>query len=192
MGWDTALEQREGRAFRHFLLCRGTIVCRRNAAAASRGNFTLAGYLRLLSRPHTSGRDLRKRISQTLVEPQRSAQPTWQSRYRLSGHCERVTGPVTLSQAQLAANRTDYLGDVLAHPLNDSFYQLCADMIFGNDTSSVFLATEVTNEGVEGGREEKTETGHAQPPEQHRCAQRLPHFRACSGRNGEWGNAKNE
>jgi uncharacterized protein len=36
---------------------------------------------------------------------------------------ERVTGPATLSQAQLAANRTDYLGDVLAHPLNDSFYQ---------------------------------------------------------------------
>ena len=62
-------------------------------------------------------------------------------------------------------------------------------MIFGNDTSSVFLATEVTNEGVEGGREEKAETGHAQHPEQHRCAQRLPHFRACSGRNGEWGNA---
>src|SRR5215510_8624958 len=44
---------------------------------------------------------------------------------------------------------------------------LCADMIFGNDTSSVFLATEVTNEGVEGGREEKAETGHAQHPEQH-------------------------
>src|SRR5215831_12645271 len=55
---------------------------------------------------------------------------------------------------------------------------LCADMIFGNDTSSVFLATEVTNEGVEGGREEKAETGHAQHPEQHRCAQRLPHFSA--------------
>jgi hypothetical protein len=62
---------------------------------------------------------------------------------------------------------------------------LCADMIFGNDTSSVFLATEVTNEGVEGGREEKAETGHAQHSEQHRRAQRLPHFRACSGRNGE-------
>ncbi len=36
---------------------------------------------------------------------------------------ERATGPATLSQARLAANRTDYLGDVLAHPLNDSFYQ---------------------------------------------------------------------
>jgi len=65
-------------------------------------------------------------------------------------------------------------------------------MIFGNDTSSVFFATEVMNEGVEGGREEKAETGHAQHPEEHRCAQRLPHFRACSRRNGEWGNAKNE
>src|SRR5262249_27559663 len=86
MGRDAALEQREGRAARHFLLCRGAMVCRRNAATASRGNFTLAGHLRLLSRPHTSGRDLCKRISQTLVEPQRSAQPTRQSGYRLSGH----------------------------------------------------------------------------------------------------------
>jgi len=36
---------------------------------------------------------------------------------------ERVTGPAHLSQAELAANRADYLGDVLAHPLNDSFYR---------------------------------------------------------------------
>ena len=36
---------------------------------------------------------------------------------------ERVTGPANLSQEQLAANRADYLGDVLAHPLNDSFYR---------------------------------------------------------------------
>jgi predicted acyl esterase len=36
---------------------------------------------------------------------------------------ERVTGPANLSQAELAANRADYLGDVLAHPLNDSFYR---------------------------------------------------------------------
>jgi len=35
---------------------------------------------------------------------------------------ERVTGPANLSQAELAAKRADYLGDVLAHPLNDSFY----------------------------------------------------------------------
>src|SRR5262249_35517530 len=125
MGRDAVLEQREGRVARHFLLCRGAMVCRRNAAAASRGNFTLARHLRLLSRPHTSGRDLRKRISQTLVAPQRSAhpprQPDTDCRDIYTG--ERVTGPATLSQAQLAANRTDYLGDVLAHPLNDSFYQ---------------------------------------------------------------------
>jgi predicted acyl esterase len=36
---------------------------------------------------------------------------------------ERVTGPANLSQTELAANRADYLGDVLAHPLNDSFYR---------------------------------------------------------------------
>src|SRR5262245_36856629 len=60
------------------------------------------------------------------------------------------------------------------------------------NASSVFLTAELTNEGVEGGREQKAEAGHAQHPEQHGCAQRLPHFRACSGRNGEWGNAKNE
>jgi len=35
----------------------------------------------------------------------------------------RVTGPATLSPAELAANRADYLGDVLAHPLNDAFYR---------------------------------------------------------------------
>ena len=54
------------------------------------------------------------------------------------------------------------------------------------------LAAELTNEGVEGWREQKAETGHAQHSEQHRCAQRLPHLRACSGRNGEWGDAQNE
>jgi predicted acyl esterase len=36
---------------------------------------------------------------------------------------ERVTGPAMLSPAELAANRADYLGDVLAHPLNDAFYR---------------------------------------------------------------------
>jgi predicted acyl esterase len=36
---------------------------------------------------------------------------------------ERATGPTTLSAAELAANRVDYLGEVLAHPLNDSFYR---------------------------------------------------------------------
>jgi uncharacterized protein len=36
---------------------------------------------------------------------------------------ERVTGPAALSPTELAANRADYLGDVLAHPLNDAFYR---------------------------------------------------------------------
>jgi uncharacterized protein len=36
---------------------------------------------------------------------------------------ERVTGPATLSAEELAANRVDYLGDILAHPLNDAFYR---------------------------------------------------------------------
>jgi hypothetical protein len=36
---------------------------------------------------------------------------------------KRVTGPVELSPAELSANRADYLGDVLAHPLNDEFYR---------------------------------------------------------------------
>ncbi len=58
--------------------------------------------------------------------------------------------------------------------------------------SSVLLATELADEGVEGWREEKAKAGYAQHSEQHRCAQRLPHLRACSGRNGEWGNAQNE
>src|SRR5712691_7117101 len=36
---------------------------------------------------------------------------------------ERVTGPASLSPEELAQNRADYLGDVLAHPLNDDFYR---------------------------------------------------------------------
>jgi predicted acyl esterase len=35
---------------------------------------------------------------------------------------ERTTGPAALSPDELAQNRADYLGDVLAHPLNDSYY----------------------------------------------------------------------
>ncbi|HVA14520.1 MAG TPA: CocE/NonD family hydrolase [Stellaceae bacterium] len=35
----------------------------------------------------------------------------------------RTTGSESLSQEQLAANRADYLGDLLAHPLNDAWYQ---------------------------------------------------------------------
>jgi uncharacterized protein len=35
----------------------------------------------------------------------------------------RTTGPESLSDEELAANRADYLGDLLAHPLNDAWYQ---------------------------------------------------------------------
>jgi pimeloyl-ACP methyl ester carboxylesterase len=45
----------------------------------------------LLSRPHASGRYLRERISQAVVEPQRPTQSTRQSGYRVSGHLHRRT-----------------------------------------------------------------------------------------------------
>src|SRR6516165_9470586 len=98
---------------------------------------------------------------------------------------ETAARPVRRLKWQLAQSReivveTYRVKSLLLHVVNWQGHlsgqhapSLCADMIFGNDTSSVFLATEVTNEGVEGGREEKAETGHAQHPEQHRCAQRL-------------------
>src|SRR5262245_20131071 len=58
--------------------------------------------------------------------------------------------------------------------------------------ASALLATELADEGVEGGGEEKAKTGYAQHPEQHRCTERLAHLRACSGRDGERGNAQDE
>ena len=36
---------------------------------------------------------------------------------------ERTTGPDVLAAAQLAANRVDYPGDILAHPLDDDWYR---------------------------------------------------------------------
>jgi uncharacterized protein len=35
----------------------------------------------------------------------------------------RTTGPASLSAEELTANRADYLSDLLAHPLNDAWYQ---------------------------------------------------------------------
>ncbi len=35
----------------------------------------------------------------------------------------RTTGAAALTPEQLAANRADYVGDILAHPLNDAWYQ---------------------------------------------------------------------
>jgi hypothetical protein len=65
----------------------------------------------------------------------------------------------------------------------------------GADTANapcVLLATELANEGVEGGCEGKAKQGHAEHPEQHRCTQRSPHLCACSGRDGKRGNAQDE
>src|SRR6516165_1075881 len=58
--------------------------------------------------------------------------------------------------------------------------------------SHVFLATELADEGVEGGCEYKAKTRHAHHAEQDRRTERLPHFRACSGRNGKRADAQNE
>ncbi len=42
---------------------------------------------------------------------------------------ERNTGPANLSSAELAGNRTDYIADVLAHPLLDDWYRArCPDL----------------------------------------------------------------
>ncbi len=41
----------------------------------------------------------------------------------------RTTGPASLTREQLIANRTDYMGDVLAHPLLDDWYRArCPDL----------------------------------------------------------------
>src|SRR5262245_5374789 len=54
------------------------------------------------------------------------------------------------------------------------------------------LATELADEGVEGWGEEKTKTGYAHHPEQHRRAERLAHLCARAGRDRERGNAEDE
>src|SRR5262245_22841067 len=46
---------------------------------------------------------------------------------------------------------------------------------------SVLLATELANEGEEGGCEDNAKQSHAQHPEQHRCTERLPHLCARRG-----------
>src|SRR5260370_41910792 len=51
--------------------------------------------------------------------------------------------------------------------------------------SYTFLAAEAADEGVEGGREEEAEAGHARHPERHRGAQRLLHLGTGSRWNGE-------
>jgi len=42
---------------------------------------------------------------------------------------ERTSGPASLTADELVANRADYIGNILAHPLNDAWYQeRCPDL----------------------------------------------------------------
>src|ERR1700758_3416936 len=51
---------------------------------------------------------------------------------------------------------------------------------------------EVADESVEGRREQQTEGGDTEHPEEHSGSDGLPHLRACSGRHGERENAEDE
>ena len=51
---------------------------------------------------------------------------------------------------------------------------------------------EAADDGVEGGREQQAEAGHAQHSEQHRRVERLSHLGAGAGRDRERGDAENE
>ena len=89
------------------------------------GDFAVAGHLRFLSRPHASRRNLFRRLSEALVDSERTAKSVWRSRYnRIDIYTgERVTGPASLTPEELKANASDYLEDVLKHPLCDDFYK---------------------------------------------------------------------
>ena len=52
----------------------------------------------------------------------------------------RTTGTDSLSDEQLAANRADYLGDLLAHPLNDAWYQSRTPDVRKIDTPTLVVA----------------------------------------------------
>src|SRR5262252_6920994 len=125
MGGHAAMEQRESRAARYFLLRRGAMVCGRDAAAACAAILPWQGtydFYRDRTRQdgiYASG--FLKRWWNRSVLRNQHGNPDTDCPDIYTG--ERVTGPATLSQAQLAANRTDYLGGVLAHPLNDSYYR---------------------------------------------------------------------
>ena len=58
--------------------------------------------------------------------------------------------------------------------------------------SCAFLLTDLADEGVEGRRKQKAEARYTQHPEQHRRAQRTPHFGACPRCQGERRNAQDE
>ena len=52
----------------------------------------------------------------------------------------RTTGTESLSDEQLTANRADYLGDLLAHPLNDAWYQSRTPDVRKIDTPTLVVA----------------------------------------------------
>jgi uncharacterized protein len=52
----------------------------------------------------------------------------------------RTTGTESLSDAQLTANRADYLSDLLAHPLNDAWYQSRTPDVRKIDTPTLVVA----------------------------------------------------
>src|SRR6266481_1464352 len=54
------------------------------------------------------------------------------------------------------------------------------------------VTAEIADESVKGGREEKTEAGHAQHPEQHGRTQRPAHFGSCSRGDRQRGNPQDE
>ena len=54
------------------------------------------------------------------------------------------------------------------------------------------IAGKLPDHGVEGRREQKAEARYAQHPEEHRRAQRTPHFGACPRCEGERRNAQDE
>ena len=53
---------------------------------------------------------------------------------------ERNTGPQLLSHAELAANRVDYIAQILAHPLDDDFYRARSPVFENIDIPALVVA----------------------------------------------------
>src|SRR6202048_2379627 len=68
---------------------------------------------------------------------------------------------------------------------------LCSGCVCGFYGLFLFTA-ELANHGIEGGREQKPERGHAEHAGEHRGAERLPHLGACACCDDERGNAEND
>src|SRR5499427_4756111 len=125
MGGHAALEQRKSRAARYFLLRRGAMVVAAmrppHLAAILPWQGTYDFYRDRTRQDGIYASGFLKRWWNRSVLRNQHGNPDTDCRDIYTGG--RVTGPANLSQAELAANRADYLGDVLAHPLNDSFYR---------------------------------------------------------------------